>query len=87
MSKQPKYEGMSPYDFLELVHESVYEMLKLARDRKVGEGVPTLTEEQFESISFESSFNEHRIVFYPEENRQVTLHIRAEEYQYEEDEE
>ena len=82
-----KYESMTELDFLELVHESVYQALE--RARRVGrvDGVPTLTEEQFETISFESSFNEHRIVFYPEENRQVTLHIRAEEYQFEEDDE
>ena len=81
-----KYEAMTQYDFLELVHEAVYQALDRARHRNITE-VPSLTEEQFESISFESSFNEHRIVFYPEENRQVTLHIRAEEYQYEEDDE
>lgn len=84
MTKQVKYESMTEFNFLELVHKAVYEVLEQAQ-RKPMEEVPTLTEEQFESISFESSFNEHRIKFYPEEGREVTLRITAEEYNYTEE--
>lgn len=86
MQKQ-KYETMTELGLLELVHIAVSTLLEDVKNGRVIEGVPKLTEEQLEGISFESSFQEHRIKFYPEENREITLHIKSEEHQYEEGEE
>ena len=87
MEKQPKYTRMTELNLLDLVHIAVDTLLDDVRKGRVVEGVPKLTEEELDTISFESSFNEHRIVFYPEDNRQVTLRIKAEEYQFEGDDE
>ena len=81
MLDKKKYETMTELDFLNLVHNAVAYTLEEVREGKEVPGIPKLTIEQLDSISYESSFNAHRVIFSPEENRQVTLTITAEEFQ------
>lgn len=68
------YEKMSKEEFKELVFRG----MELALKEKVAKGEMTPTEEG--DVSFESSVYDNRIIFNPEEDRQVVVTFRTEEF-------
>lgn len=73
-----KYEEMTKDELLELVSESF--SFTLGQQPNF---VPRMTREQVEEVAFEISHLESRIIFYPEENRTVTVRLTVEETVYE----